>query len=115
MRRLIAAHNADRLLVLRCLVFIGVCVEFVAAVAWLAELFPERERRERVLAYTQAFSSIGGIMVATVLTILVLPAAYALFFRVKPAVAQAEAPAALAPPAEEVELQPAEIYAIAAE
>jgi MFS family permease len=59
------------LLVLRCLVFIGVCVEFVAAVAWLAELFPERERRERVLAYTQAFSSIGGIMVATVNAFLV--------------------------------------------
>jgi MFS family permease len=53
------------LLVLRCLVFIGVCVEFVAAVAWLAELFPEPARRERVLAYTQAFSSCGGIMVAT--------------------------------------------------
>ena len=31
------------LLFLRCLVFIGVCVEFVAAVAWLAELFPEAE------------------------------------------------------------------------
>ncbi len=58
--------SIEMLLVLRCLVFIGVCVEFVAAVAWLAELFPERERRERVLAYTQAFSSIGGIMVATV-------------------------------------------------
>src|SRR5438046_10252489 len=27
-----------QLLVLRCLVFVGVCVEFVAAVAWLAEL-----------------------------------------------------------------------------
>ena len=58
--------SIEMLLVLRCLVFIGVCVEFVAAVAWLAELFPERERRERVLAYTQAFSSIGGLMVATV-------------------------------------------------
>ena len=53
------------LLVLRCFVFIGVCVEFVAAVAWLAELFPEPERREKVLGYTQAFSSLGGILVAT--------------------------------------------------
>src|SRR5512133_3371606 len=52
------------LLVFRCLVFVGVCVEFVAAVAWLAELFPEYERREKVLGYTQAFSSIGGFMVA---------------------------------------------------
>lgn len=52
------------LLVLRCLVFIGVCVEFVAAVAWLAELFPEAKRREKVLGYTQAFSSLGGLLVA---------------------------------------------------
>lgn len=56
--------NIWMLLGLRCLVFIGVCVEFVAAVAWLAELFPEREQRERVLGYTQAFSSVGGFMVA---------------------------------------------------
>jgi MFS family permease len=52
------------LLVCRCLVFIGVCVEFVAAVAWLAELFPDPHRREQVLGYTQAFSSFGGFMVA---------------------------------------------------
>jgi MFS family permease len=52
------------LLVLRSTTFIGVCVEFVAAVAWLAELFPSHNQRERVLGYTQAFSSIGGIMVA---------------------------------------------------
>src|SRR6187549_4243763 len=41
------------LLFWRCGVFVGVCVEFVAAVAWLAELFPESERRERVVGYTQ--------------------------------------------------------------
>ena len=52
------------LLALRCLVFIGVCVEFVAAVAWLAELFDEPKRREQVLGYTQAFSSVGGLLVA---------------------------------------------------
>jgi MFS family permease len=52
------------LLFFRCLVFIGVCVEFVAAVAWLAELFPEPKRREKVLGYTQAFSSIGGLLIA---------------------------------------------------
>jgi MFS family permease len=53
-----------QLLVLRCTTFVGVCVEFVAAVAWLAELFPEPKRREAVLGYTQAFSSLGGILVA---------------------------------------------------
>jgi sugar phosphate permease len=58
------ATSIEMLLVLRCLVFVGVCVEFVAAVAWLAELFPEPARRERVLGYTQAFSSIGGLLVA---------------------------------------------------
>ena len=57
--------SIEMLLVLRCFVFIGVCVEFVAAVAWLAELFPEAKRREKVLGYTQAFSSLGGIIVAT--------------------------------------------------
>ncbi|MGK0185986.1 MAG: MFS family permease [Verrucomicrobiales bacterium] len=52
------------LLFFRCLVFVGVCVEFVAAVAWLAELFPHPKQREKVLGYTQAFSSIGGLLVA---------------------------------------------------
>jgi MFS family permease len=52
------------LLVFRCLVFIGVCVEFVAAIAWLAELFPNPQRREAVIGFTQAFSSVGGLLVA---------------------------------------------------
>jgi MFS family permease len=47
----------------RCTTFIGVCVEFVAAVAWLAELFTDPKQRERVLGYTQAFSSVGGLLV----------------------------------------------------
>jgi MFS family permease len=55
--------SAEMLLVLRCTTFIGVCVEFVAAVAWLSELFPDAHQRERVLGYTQAFSSIGGLLV----------------------------------------------------
>jgi MFS family permease len=57
--------SVEMLLVLRCAVFVGVCVEFVAAVAWLAELFPDPTQREKVLGYTQAFSSFGGILVAT--------------------------------------------------
>ncbi len=52
------------LLILRSTTFIGVCVEFVAAVAWLAELFDNPQQRERVLGYTQAFSSFGGLLVA---------------------------------------------------
>jgi MFS family permease len=53
------------LLFFRCLVFVGVCVEFVAAVAWVAELFPDPKQREATLGYTQAFSSLGGLLVAT--------------------------------------------------
>jgi hypothetical protein len=51
------------LLFWRCCTFIGVCVEFVAAVAWLAELFADPVRRERIIGYTQAFGSFGGLMV----------------------------------------------------
>ncbi len=51
------------LLLLRCTTFIGVCVEFVAATAWLAELFHDPKQRESVLGWTQAFGSIGGILV----------------------------------------------------
>ncbi len=55
--------SPEWLLFFRCTTFVGVCVEFVAAVAWLAELFPDPKRREAVLGYTQAFSSVGGLMV----------------------------------------------------
>ncbi|HXU36691.1 MAG TPA: MFS transporter [Blastocatellia bacterium] len=58
------ATSLPMLLVLRTTTFIGVCVEFVAAVAWLAELFPDAKRREAVIGYTQAFSSLGGFMVS---------------------------------------------------
>ena len=58
------ATSLPQLLFFRCLVFIGVCVEFVAAVAWLAEIFTEPQQREKVLGYTQAFSSFGGLLVA---------------------------------------------------
>jgi MFS family permease len=57
------ATSLPQLLFFRCLVFIGVCVEFVAAVAWLAELFPDPRQRESALGWTQAFSSLGGLLV----------------------------------------------------
>jgi MFS family permease len=57
--------SLEMLLFLRCLTFIGVSVEFVAAVAWLAELFTDSKQRESVLGYTQAFSSLGGMMVTS--------------------------------------------------
>lgn len=58
--------NLWMLLVLRTTTFVGVFVEFVAATAWLAELFDDPRQRERVLGYTQAFSSFGGLLVAIV-------------------------------------------------
>jgi hypothetical protein len=75
------ATSLPILLLLRCTTFIGVCVEFVAAVAWLAELFPEPKRRESVIGYTQAFSSLGGFMVSLMALIIaktahLLPAIY---------------------------------------
>ena len=54
----------ETLLLFRALTFAGLCVEFIAAVAWLAELFPEPKTREAVLGYTQLFSSLGGALVA---------------------------------------------------
>jgi MFS family permease len=59
------------LLVLRSTTYIGVFVEFVAAVAWVAEIFPDATQREKALGYTQAFSSIGGVMVTTAYAIAV--------------------------------------------
>jgi MFS family permease len=54
--------SLTQLLILRCTTLIGVSVEFVAAITWLAELFPHAKRRESVLGYTQAFSALGGLM-----------------------------------------------------
>src|SRR5262245_26507785 len=54
-----------QLLFWRCVMFVGVCVEFVAAVAWLAELFSNPRQREAVIGYTQAFGSLGGVMVSS--------------------------------------------------
>jgi MFS family permease len=52
--------------IFRSATFVGVCVEFVAAITWLSELFPDRKQKEKVLGWTQAFASIGGLMVTGV-------------------------------------------------
>ena len=51
------------LLFWRCATFVGVCVAFVAAVAWLSELFPNPKQREAIVGYTQVTGSFGGLMV----------------------------------------------------
>jgi len=55
--------SVEALLFFRCVTFVGVCVEFVAAITWLAELFPDRKQREIALGSTQAFASLGGLLV----------------------------------------------------
>jgi MFS family permease len=54
------------LIFFRCTTFVGVCVEFVAAVTWLSELFQDKRQRELVLGWTQAFASVGGLLVTAV-------------------------------------------------
>lgn len=76
------ATSPVELLLWRCLTIVGVCVEWVAALAWLAELFPERPRqREGALGFTQACSTAGAFLVAGVYYVAVtyadeLPAIY---------------------------------------
>lgn len=48
----------------RCLTVAGACVEFVAAIAWLTELFPDARRREKVLGFAQACATLGNFMIA---------------------------------------------------
>lgn len=56
--------SVTELLVWRCLTVAGVSVEFVAGVAWLAELFPEPALRETVLGYSQAFAATSGFILS---------------------------------------------------
>src|SRR5262245_4247226 len=58
--------NLAWLIFFRCSTFVGVCVEFVAAVTWLSELFADKRQRELALGWTQAFASVGGLLVTGV-------------------------------------------------
>jgi MFS family permease len=63
-----AAYSTElwQLVLFRSTTFVGVCVEAVAAVAWLAELFDDKRSRERAIGWTLAFASLGGILVTEV-------------------------------------------------
>jgi len=56
------ATTLPQLLVCRCAAIAGVAVEYIAAIAWLAELFPNPRQRQSVLGYTQAAAALGGLM-----------------------------------------------------
>jgi MFS family permease len=63
-----AAYSTElwHLILFRCTTFIGVCVELVAAVTWLAELFEDKKQRELAIGWTLATASLGGILVTEV-------------------------------------------------
>ena len=45
------ATSLAELIFWRCITVAGACMEFVAAIAWLTELFPDTRRREAVLGF----------------------------------------------------------------
>src|SRR5262249_24071987 len=60
-----------QLVLFRCTTFIGVCVEMVAAVTWLAELFENKQARELAIGWTLATASLGGIAVTEAYNLIV--------------------------------------------
>ncbi len=60
------APNLATFIFFRSTTFIGVCVEFVAAITWLAEVFPDKKEKEKWLGITQSFASLGGVLVTAV-------------------------------------------------
>ncbi len=56
------AATLPQFLIFRCTTVIGVCVEYVAGVAWVAELFSDPKERESALGYTQSAFGLGGLM-----------------------------------------------------
>ncbi|WP_439624781.1 MFS transporter [Gemmata sp.] len=63
-----AAYSTElwQLVLFRSTTFIGVCVELIAAVTWLAELFQDKRQREIAIGWTLACASLGGILVTEV-------------------------------------------------
>src|SRR5215469_12338859 len=56
------ATTLPEFLLFRCATVVGVCVQYVAGIAWVAELFPNPRLRESVLGYTQAAFGFGGLL-----------------------------------------------------
>jgi MFS family permease len=50
----------------RCITVAGACVEFVAAIAWLTELFPDARRRDFMLGAAQVCGTLGNFLMAGV-------------------------------------------------
>jgi MFS family permease len=58
------ATSLHQIMFFRCVTVAGVCVEYVAAITWLAELFSNPKQRESVLGYAQACYPVGGFVAA---------------------------------------------------
>jgi MFS family permease len=71
-----AAYSTElwQLVLFRCTTFIGVCVEMVAAVTWLAELFENKRTRALLIGWPLACAPFGGILVTQVYIMLVAAA-----------------------------------------
>src|SRR5689334_1672706 len=57
------ATSLNAFVFFRCTTFIGVCVEFIAAITWLSEVFTDAKQRQKWIGITQAFASLGGVLV----------------------------------------------------
>src|SRR5215510_7683688 len=58
------SRSLPELIFWRCITVAGACIEFVAAIAWLTELFPDARRRDAVLGFTQVCATAGNFMIA---------------------------------------------------
>jgi MFS family permease len=58
------ATSLGELIVWRCITVAGACIEFVAAIAWLTEIFTDSRRRESALGWAQACATIGNFLMA---------------------------------------------------
>lgn len=58
------ATSLGELIVWRCITVAGSIIEYVAAIAWLTEMFDDARRRERALGWTQACGTLGNFVMA---------------------------------------------------
>ena len=56
------SRSLSDFLLFQCMAAAGVAVEYVAAIAWVAESFPNARRRESALGFTQSAVGLGGLM-----------------------------------------------------
>jgi MFS family permease len=58
------ATSLGELIVWRCITVAGSIIEYVAAIAWLSEMFTDARRRDSALGWTQACGTLGNFLMA---------------------------------------------------